>query len=262
MSRVLVAAFLACSLYVVAGYGVWLAWFSGLGRPLAGGCESWLEQPTARWLALRGCTLGVDELLLESDAGDLETLANRREGLATKPYDRPPRWVAAWAPVATLGQRGQLIRAVFRLESRDLVAWLNTFEQADERRRELMWADPVVLRRLAAPGVLAGQALKPTSDAVQKAFGARASAALLTVLPGEAPPPSLAPWAVAALLGAVVLSWLAWRELGASARGHAPTAEQEITNVNVRDVKLDLGALEELRREEAAARRSRPPKDG
>lgn len=262
MSRVLVAAFLACSLYVVAGYGTWLAWFSGLGFPLRGACGDWLQQPTPRWLALQGCTLGVDELLLESEAGDLETLSDRHQGLASKPYDRPPRWVAAWAPVSTLGQRGQLIRAVFRLESRDLVAWLNAFEQADERRREAMWADPVALRRVASPGVLSGRALKPTTDAVQKGFGARASAALLTVLPGEAPPPTLEPWAVGALLGALALSWLAWREFAASTRGHAPTAEQEITTANVRDVKLDLGALEELRREEAAARRSKPPKDG
>lgn len=259
MSRVLVAAFLACSLYVVAGYGGWLAWFSPLGRPVKGPCAYWLEQPTARWLSLSGCTLGVDELLLESDAGDLETLADRRQGLATKPYATPPRWVAAWAPVATLGQRKELVRAVFRLESSDLVAWLNAFERADERKRESMWADPVVLRRVASPGVLAGLASKPATDAIQKAFGQRASAALLVVTPGEPPAPALPAWAAGALLLALGLSWRAWREFGDMARGHDPTPEQVITSANVRDVKLELGALEELRREEAERRRRPGP---
>lgn len=259
MSRVLVAAFLACSLYVVAGYGGWLAWLSPLGMPVKGPCSSWLEQPSARWLSLTGCTLGVDELVLESDAGDLETLANRREGLATRPYENPPRWVAAWAPVATLGQRKELVRAVFRLEGSDLVAWLNAFERADERKREAMWADPVVLRRVAAPGVLAGRASKPATDAVQKAFGPRASAALLVVTPGEPPAPALPAWAAGALLLALGLSWLAWREFSQLSRGHAPTPEQAITNANVRDVKLELGELEALRREEAERRRRPGP---
>ncbi len=255
-------AFLASSLFSFAGYGAWLTWLSGEGRPLKAPCEAWLAQPTARWLALQGCLLAVDDLLLESEAGDLETLANRRHGISTTLSERPPRWVAAWAPVTSLDLRGRAVRALFRLESKDVVAWLNAFEQADDRRREAMWADPVVLRRVATPGLLAGEAVKPTTDALYKALGTRGSVGLLTVLPGEPPPRALPAWAILSVLGGLGLSWLAWRFFNQSARGDEPTAEQVITSVGVGDVKVDLGELEALRREEAAERRRGRPDGG
>lgn len=259
MIRAGLIGLLALSLLGVAGFGAWLTWFSPFGRPLDGPCDLWLDKPEPRWLALKGCTLDVDTLLLESAEGDLETLANRRAGLGSKPYTSPPRWVAAWAPVSSLTYRGRQIRAAIRLEGRDLLAWLNTFEAVDEARREAMWADPVVLRRLATPGVLAGEATRPPGDALLKAWGAKASSTLLTIKPGEKPPPELPAWAIAAAFLGLGLSWVAWRQLGAAQHRSLleQSAQQLATGVNTRDVKLELGALEELRREEEQARRAR-----
>ena len=175
-----------------------------------------------------------------------------------KPYPVAPHWVALWIPVRTQGSGAGLVRAVYRLESNDTLKWVNTLESAHEREKERMWADPMPIRRLSSPGVLSGHAEKPSSEALQKAYGSAASATLLAILQG-APPPQSAPTLglLAGLLGLMVLGFF-FRSVGRSPLLAEATAEQQITQVNVSDVKLEIGALEELRDEER--RQQRKPK--
>ncbi len=231
-------------------YSVVTTWVYPKDRPLKAHCDNWLEQPSQRWVALTGCVLDVDLVILESAQGDFERLSDRRQGLGMKPYPDPPTWVAAWMPVRTEWTGGGLARAAYRMESKDLLKWINTLERADERGKERMWADPVALRRLSRPGVLPGRAEKPTGEGLQKAFGTAASANLLVVYAGEPPPPTApVPGLLAGLVGLGMLGYLVRR------RGpDEATAEQQITQVNVSDVKLEIGALEELRAEERRER--------
>lgn len=218
-------------------------------EPFDGYCELWLKSPEAQWLKLSGCVLDVDRLVLESEGGDFESFANRRQGLSTKLYETPPTWTAAWAPVRTAGG-ANVIKAAYRLASPELMKWINSVEQADEARREKLLADPVQLRRVTTPGVIMGHAEKPPHEGLRKAWGAAASAGLLIVLPGTPPPPEVpVPGLLAGLLGLMIAAWVL-RTSTQSPRLDEPTPEQLASTMNTSDVKLELGALEELRREE------------
>lgn len=237
---------------VLLGFCAWAlvtTWVIRPDAPVSAPCDDWLEHPEQRWVVLQGCVLDVDLVIVESDAGDFEKLANRQKGLSLKPYATPPTWVAAWIPVRTEWLSAGLVRAAYRSESQDLLKWINTLERADERQKERMWADPVLLRRLSRPGVLPGKAGKPQSESLQKAYGSAAAASMLAILPGTPPPPT-AP-AAGILAGIAGLALLAYAVRGATRTTHpGATAAQEITHLDTRDVKLELGALEELRAEE------------
>ena len=234
-------------------YSIVTTWVFPGDRPLKTQCDNWLDHPTPRWVSLSGCVLDVDQVIVQSAEGDFEKLVNRQKGLSMKPYPSTPVWVAAWAPVRTEWMGSGLVRAAYRLESKDLLTWINTLERADEREKERMWADPVALRRLSRPGVLPGHAEKPTGEGLQKALGSAAVANLLVVNPGEPPPPRLPTFGIlSGLAGLALLVFLVRRR-----PADEPTAEQQITRLNVSDVKLELGALEELRAEEREERRNR-----
>lgn len=255
MPRLALAAICAILLLGYALYAGITTWVYPSNAPLKGGCDWWLASPQPRWISLKGCVLDVDLLVLESDEGDFETLENRKNGLSSRPYPTPPNWVAAWIPITTEWKGGSsLVRAAYRLESKDALKWLNEFERADERKKEKMWAAPAPIRRLSRPGVLPGKADKPSTESLMKAFGSRASPNLMAVIAGE-PPPLGPPIAgiVAGILGIAALGYATRRRSADDL-----TAEQLITNVNVSDVKLELGALEELREEE---RQKRPKID-
>lgn len=234
-------------------YSVATTWVYPKDKPLKTHCDNWLDQPAPQWVSLTGCVLDVDLVIVESAEGDFEKLANRQKGVGMKPYPEAPTWVAAWLPVRTEWTGGGLARAAYRLESQDLLKWINTLERADEREKERMWADPVAVRRFSRPGVLPGRAEKPTGEGLQKAFGSAASANLLAIYPGVPPPPTApVPGILSGLLGLGLLGFLVRR------RGvDEATAEQQITQVNVSDVKLEIGALEELREEERRNKRNR-----
>ncbi len=253
MSRLVLSAISTLLLIGFCVYSVVTTWVYPRNKALKTQCDYWLEQPSPRWVSLSGCVLDVDLVIVENAEGDFEKLSNRQKGLSMKPYPDAPTWIAAWLPVRTEWTGGGLVRAAYRLESKDLLEWINTLERADEREKERMWADPVALRRLSRPGVLPGRAEKPTFEGLQKAFGPAASANLLVIYPGEPPPPEAPVVGIlAGLLGLGLLGYLARR------RGvDEATAEQQITQVNVSDVKLELGALEELRAEERKHKRNR-----
>lgn len=258
MPRLVITSLVALVLIGFCVYAVLTAYIFRPDAPLNGYCDQWLPRPTVRWLELRNCTLDTNQLVLESEHGDLEPLAGRLEGLSTRLYETPPTWVAAWAPVRDDLNRSGLVRAAFRLDSEDLMKWLNALDRAPQLTQEQMWADPAPLRRVVRPGVLQGHAEKPTTDALQKSWGSLASPALLTVTPGE-PPKTQVP--VLAIFGGIVgvyLLLLSMRKLSGASGGPLgePTAEQAITALNVSDVKIEIGALEELRAEERAQRRS------
>jgi hypothetical protein len=252
--RQVFAALSAIFLLGYCVYAVVTTWVYPSNAPIKGDCANWLDSPQARWVVLKGCVLDVDQLILESEEGDFETLDNRREGLSTKLYVATPTWAAVWIPIKTQSKGASgLVRAVYRLESKDTLKWLNEFERADERKKEKMWDDPSPIRRLSRPGVLPGKADKPSTEALMKIFGARASPNLLAVIAGDPPPlepPVLG--IVSGILGLLGLAYATRRRPGDDL-----TAEQLITNVNVSDVKLELGALEELRREQRENRK--PP---
>jgi hypothetical protein len=249
--RLVLAAISAIFLLGYAAYEVVTTWVYPRNAPLKGPCDAWLDSPQARWVSLKGCVLDVDQIVLESDEGDFETLENRKEGLSFKPYPTPPNWVAAWIPIKSEWQGNYgLVRAVYRLESKDALKWLNDFERADERKKEKMWEDPTPIRRLSRPGVLPGKADKPSTESLMKAYGPRASPNLMAVIAGDPPPlgpPTLG--ILSGILGVAALAFVTRKRPGADL-----SAEQLITNVNVSDVKLELGALDEIREEERARR--------
>lgn len=250
--RFVLAAILSLMLLGFSAYSVITTWVFPSDAPLKAQCDAWLERPAQRWVALRGCLLDADLVIVESEAGDFEKLSYRRQGLSMKPYPVPPNWVAAWIPVRSAGSAAGVVRAAYRLESKDMLKWINTLERADEREKERMWADPAPILRMTRPGVLAGHAQKPPHEGLQKAFGTGASGNLLAIIAGEPPPPT-APAAgiLAGLLGLVALGYFFRLRL---APVEELSAAQQITGVNVSDVKLEIGALEEIRKEERGRR--------
>ena len=251
MSRLSLAIVWSFAALGFCAYSVVTTWVYPTNAPLKGVCDAWLERPVSRWLSLSGCVLDVDLVVIESDQGDFETLANRQRGLSMKPYPESPNWVAAWIPVRTQSASSGTVRAVYRLESPDLMKWINELERADGQKKDRMWADPSLVRRLSRPGVLTGRGDKSTNEGVRKAFGSAAAANMFVVLAGE-PPPASMPTAgiLSGLLGLVLLGYATRLRSIQQA-----TAEQQITGLSVSDVKLEIGALEELRREELSSRR-------
>lgn len=245
----------------LAGFGIYsfiAAYVFQVDRPLRAECFDWLDKPGPRWVELRNCTLDTQQMVLENEQGELEALVTRVDGRSTHLYDKPPVWVAAWAPVRDDMSRSGLVRAAVRLESADLIKWLNALDRAPKTQREAMWNDPAPLRRVIKPGVLLGRAEKPPTDALQKTWGSLAASSLLIVTPGV-PPETQAPvlGILALVIGGAMLFVGARLAVGASGGPlGVVTAEQMITNVNVSDVRVELGALEQLRAEEREARRS------
>ena len=256
MPRLVLAAISSFILLGFSAYSVATTWVYPKDAPYRGGCDDWFEKPAPSWVSLKGCVLDVDLVILESAQGDYEKLADRKNGLSHKPYAAPPHWVAVWIPVRTQWTGKGLVRAAYRLDSQDVVKWVNTFELADEREKERLWADPAPIRRLSRPGVLPGKAMKPPDEAVQKAFGAAASANLLAVIAGDPPPPST-PGAgiLAGMLGLVMLGYFI-KTAGRSSHLDDVSAAQQITGLNVSDVKLEIGGLAELRAEERGKKRN------
>lgn len=223
-------------------------------------CELWLDRPRPGWVNLRECRLDVDAAVLESDQRTWERLADRRRGLVPTPYETPPRWVALWVPLKSEHARERTARVLYRVDGADLLKWLNKVTQVDEAKRDAMWAEAPVLRRLSRPGVVQGEAAVAAEEGLVKAHGGGPLGGLLTLVPGATPPASGGtPFGVVLLVlgvGAVAVALRMLVRRNSTYLG-APTAEQELTQVDVKDVSVELGALEALRREEAEARRGK-----
>jgi hypothetical protein len=86
MVSLVVAIVTALALYVVLGTEA----LQGEHAVVAD-CDDYLARPLESWVSLRGCALDMDALVLESEAGDFETLDHRRKGLSSKPFASPPR---------------------------------------------------------------------------------------------------------------------------------------------------------------------------
>ena len=258
MQRNVIVSLVLLGMGAVAVLGVLTSpYFTGEGT-VSGTCEGYLVQPTALWVSLHECALDMDQLVLESEAGDFETLENRRQGLSQKPFASPPRWVAAWAPMRAEFGRVGVVKAVYRIDSVDLLKWVNAFDRADERDKERLWADPVPLRRMSHPSLLVGHAQKAGLGTVQRALGTTASANLLAVVPGTPPQQSLlGPLVSVGLL--LVLGVVLLRVARGGKSQHDPLAEQELRQLGVTDMKVELGALDQLREEERASRRGQDP---
>ena len=253
MPRFVLAAVSSLALLGFCVYSVVTTWVYPKNPPFKGGCDDWLVNPGPSWVGLKGCVLDVDLVIVESDQGDFEKLINRKNGVSLKPYPGPPNWIAAWIPIRALGLSSGPVKAMYRLESKDTMKWINTLERADEREKERLWADPAPIRRLSRPGLLSGKADKPTSEGLQKVLGPGGAVNVLVVIAGDPPPKTTPiPGLFAGLTGLSVLVFVA-RRVGRH-RVDELSAEQQITRVNVSDVKLELGALEELRREERGKR--------
>lgn len=260
------AAILVVVSLAVLGFGLYsvlTTWFFRSDRPARLLCEDWLAQPVSRWVELRGCRLDSEQLVLESEGGELESLAGRLKDVSTHVYATPPTWVAAWVPVHDGFGRTPIVHAAYRIESADLMKWLNALDRAEPGKREQLWADPVPLRRLVMPRVLIGRAEKAADDELRKVLGGPPSATLMLVTAGLPPEPEPPFFGLFCIIGGVALMFAAARNLGSSTSGPLgeQSAEQLITNVNVSDVKVELGALEQLREEERAARRSKRDAD-
>jgi hypothetical protein len=253
MSRAALFLIVGMSLLAVSGY-LLVAKFLWRGdAPFRGPCRAWLSQPSPRWVELEGCVLDTPQTLVEADTGELEALASRAEGLSTHLFAKPPKWVAAWIPIRDDAGRANVVRAVYRTESADLIRWINMMDSAPDARRQEMWADQGVLRRIARPGVLMGTAAKPQTEMLRKTWGSMASAAMLVVTPGE-PPPFEFPTLAFAIGVAGLLLAVAGLRSGTGSKSQQ-SAEQMLTVLNTNDVKVELGALESVREEERRRRR-------
>lgn len=248
MSRAALFLLVGCTLLGIGGYLFVAEFILRADAPFVGPCRMWLEQPTPRWVELDGCRLDTPQALIETDTGELEALASRAEGLATHLYEKPPRWVAMWIPVRDDLRRANVVRAVYRTDSPDLMKWVNALDAAPEAKRHEMWADQLPLRRISKPGVLKGTAAKPVNEALRKTWGSMGSAAMLVVTPGEPPPVELPVWAVTFSLVGLVLVVVGVRR--GTGEHHQQSAEQMLTAINTSDVKVELGALEAVRDEE------------
>jgi hypothetical protein len=193
--------------------------------------------------------------VLESEQGEFELLQNRRQGLSRAlPNGSGPHWVAAWAPLRAEVGRVGVVRVVYRLDSADLMKWLNTFDRADEREKERMWVDPLVLRRMAKHPRIEGRAEKPPTDVIQRALGNVASATMLTLVQGKPAKSS----SIGPMVGAVLLSLLALTIARLSRKPRSmDSSPAQMAQLGVNKVKLEYGALEELRREEEATKKKR-----
>lgn len=253
MVSLVVAILTALALYLVLGTQALQ------GEPtVVADCDDYLARPVERWVSLRGCSLDMDALVLESEAGDFETLDHRHKGLSSKPYASPPKWVRAWAPIRAEPGHTGVVRVAWRVESTDLLRWVNTFDRADDREKDRMWSEPVLLRRMARPSLLQGRAERASPTFVLDAFGTTAVSALVLVVPGTPPKQSLA----GPLVGAGLVLVIAFVAVRLTRKPEMSAAtEAELANVNLSGVKVELGALEQLREEERAARRGRP-RDG
>ena len=225
-------------------------------RPLNLGCDEFLSQPAAGWLTLSGCVLDMEQVVLESETGDFEPLAGRREGLWRTLPQGPVRWSVVWAPLKQpFGGRG-VVQAVYRLDGADLLKWVNDFDRASPAEKERLWADPVPLRRLLRPARIEGHAEKPGDEGLRKAYGPLASANLVAVTPGQIPRPPVA----SIVGGGVGLLLLGYTLLRAFRGAGKEPLDDSLRYLGVNQVKLEIGGLEELRKEERAERRSgRPP---
>lgn len=225
-------------------------------QPLQGTCRDYLESPSAGWLKLTGCELAVADALLESEAGDFETLENRRQGLSRKLFDAPPKWVAVWLPMTGAFVKGGP-RAILRNESADLVKWVNALEQASNFERERLWQDPVLLRRMSRPGLVEGIAEKPSAETLRRAYGSTASVNLYVVRPGTPEPmqhPSLSILAGMALIGLVAVFLNKFVKVDSDLE---LTPEQVTAKSIVGKTRVELGELERLREEERAEQRNK-----
>ncbi len=257
MPRFVLAAVSSLALLGFCIYSVVITWVFPKDPLFTGGCDDWLvEGPAPSWVALKGCVLDVDLVILESDQADFEQLVNRKNGVSLKPYPEPPNWIAAWVPIRTQWTTQGPVKALYRLQAVDTMKWINTLERADEREKQRMWADRAPILRLSKPGLLVGKADKPTTEGLQKVLGPAGAAHVLVVIASDPPLRAIPITGLfAGLAGLSVLVFVA-RQVGRN-RLDPLTAEQHITRVNVSDVKLEIGALEELRAEE---RGKRPPK--
>lgn len=217
--------------------------------PLELSCGEYLRMLDARWLKLTGCVLDTERMVLESDAGDFEPFSNRVKGISSKLYAAPPNWVAAWAPMRSPGAP-PATRVVYRLSTPDLMKWLNAFERGNEVQRAKWMENPVQLRRVETPGLLTGQVKKPENPNVRTAFGTSATGSMMVMIPGTWPGPQLPVLGViAGLLGFFGCAF-AFRVATRSPRLDEATAEQLANTMSTADVKLEIGELEALRREE------------
>ena len=253
MSRAALFLIVGCTLMGISGYLLLAKFLWRSDGPFSGECRVWLDQPTARWVELEGCVLDTPQTLVEAETGELEVLASRADGLSTHLFEKPPRWVAAWVPIRDDLKRANVVRAVYRTDSADLMKWVNQLDAAPEAKRRELWADQAPLRRIAKPGVLKGTAAKPETDLLRKTWGSMGSAAMLVVTPGEPPPMEIPVFAM--LLGVAGLALAATGLKKGTGEHHTQSAEQMLTSINTSDVKVELGALESLREEERRERR-------
>jgi hypothetical protein len=225
---------------------------------LEGPCRSFLDRPKERWVKLSGCRLQIDELLVANDDA-VERFADRAEGVSRTLYATPPVWTHAWAPLSTGSPDDhRAVRAVVRLVDADVLKWVNAVERADEAQRKRLLENQAVLLRVAMPGLLMGHASRPPeADLLQAALGTTAQAGLLVIEPGPPPPVE---WPVPALLaGFVGFAVLLLTLARLVRRTPAEAAAADVTGIDVSDVKLSIGELEEVRREQAEARKTKRP---
>lgn len=254
--RTLVAGLLGFLLVGFCFYGGGLALLVHPEEVQEASCDAFLWRPKARWVKLSGCRLAVDELLV-ANADGIERFSDRANGISRALYARPPVWTELYVPVMTgLPEDQRAVRVMYRLADRDVLAWVNEVEKADEAQRKRLVDNPAMLLRVASPGLLIGHAQRgPSADALQEALGTRAQPGLLVVEPGplpqfEFPVPAFA----AGLLGGALLVWALTRALG-----HTPGAGTHVDTTDVSGVPLPLGELEAMRREEAARTSKGPP---
>ncbi len=220
-------------------------------------CDTFIEHPVEDWVTLVGCRLDFDEAVL-IDGENVERLADRKIGLAHSLQPAGFEWKTIMVPVKSPHNLIRPSRVVWPITDGDALAWVNAIERsATEEERKRLGTQTKVIDRLATPARMTGRGERGAkADQVQRVLGREGMAGLLVLQPGVIPPPQVpAAGFFLGVLGAIafgfgVKGFGQRKPLGASAGA-------ELTNADVSGVKVEIGELEALRREEAQERRRR-----
>jgi hypothetical protein len=220
-------------------------------------CDSFIARPAEAWVTLVGCRLDFDDAVL-MDGTNVERLSDRKVGIAHSVQPRGFEWTTMVVPVKAPNALIRPSRVVTPITDVDVLAWVNAIERATTvEERERLSSQTKLIDRLASPTRITGHGERgPLADAVQRVLGREGMAGLVVLRPAEIPGVEVPDLGIlTGVLGLIAIA-IAIAGLG-RARALGSSIEADLTNADVSGVKLEIGELEALRREQERERRQR-----
>ena len=213
-------------------------------RQVPQNCEDFAAHPIPGWVTLDGCQLDFDGALVGDEEG-YERLFDRVDGISRTLHDAPPTWREVLVPLSSATQQGPA-RVVVAIADPDVLGWLNGLERASDSERARQLKGRMVIQRWRNIARLQAEGVKDHGE-LQRVVGRAGVPGMILLRRGVVPPAAVPPEAMAfglAGLGALLWAWIA----RGRRRGFAAGNENDVS-----DVKLKLGELEALRRQEGKA---------